>query len=148
MRQDARCSRSGRLILLSCALAVVLTAALALLGCGQSAPALIGGDVGPTIPPTTGGDVKPTHPPTPAGTATPTVTPYLATPASIAGWQTYTDSAYHFKTVIPPGRRLGTVLDTTSLGTGGATASTTPSTSLQATRAPSIPASGWACTSS
>ncbi len=33
-------------------------------------------------------------------------------PTSTAGWQTYTDTTYHFKTVIPPGWRFGTVLVT------------------------------------
>jgi hypothetical protein len=97
---------------------MVLTAALALASCDQSTPACTGGGGQATIPPTLPGDLKSTHPPI-TGTATPTVTPYLATPASNAGWQTYTDSAYRFKTVIPPGWRLETVLDNTSLGTGG-----------------------------
>jgi len=40
------------------------------------------------------------------------VTPNI-TPASIVGWRTYTDSSYHFKTVIPPSWRIGTSLDDT-----------------------------------
>src|SRR5690242_10332420 len=34
------------------------------------------------------------------------------TAPSTAGWQTYTDSTYHFKAVIPPGWRIATVTTT------------------------------------
>ena len=62
--------------------------------------------------------MKPTLPPAPAGTATPTVMPNL-TPAAAVGWLTYTDSIYHFKTVVPPGWRIGTVYDNTETNLGG-----------------------------
>jgi hypothetical protein len=59
----------------------------------------------------------PTKPPvTPGGTPFTFATPFVATPASITGWKTYTDSVYHFKTVIPPDWRIETALDNSGGG--------------------------------
>jgi hypothetical protein len=39
----------------------------------------------------------------------PVVTPTIL---PVSGWQTYTDTQYHFRTVIPPGWHVGALLDT------------------------------------
>ena len=108
MRQTISRSWSRHRVGLTCALALLLAAGLA--GCDSSvSPQFAAKDTAPAT--------------VPAGepTATSTLlieTPDIEVPTSTVGWQTYTDSTYHFKTVIPPGWRLGTVLDTDALGSG------------------------------
>jgi len=79
-------------ILLVC----LLLAAPALAGCDQ--PAAIAAPYPTSTPPPTW---------TPASSPTATVVV-----PSTASWRTYTDAAYRFKAVIPPGWRVGAFLDT------------------------------------
>jgi hypothetical protein len=91
MQHAARRARPRVAGALAC---MLLAAALALAGCDQ-----------------TSATTTPYVTPPPAPSWTPTATVLVP---SIADWATYTDSAFHFKAVIPPGWRLGTYLDTRS----------------------------------
>ncbi len=112
MRFSRGHQRSLQLALLAGALLITLTPA----ACGASS--VSSGATTSISSIGSASDMKPTLPPAPAGTATPTVMPNL-TPAAAVGWLTYTDSIYHFKTVVPPGWRIGTVYDNTETNLGG-----------------------------
>ena len=118
MRKATPRVRAGHRVGLLCALTILLATGLASCGYSSSSQLVAKGTVPVAVASATATWPDGTWTPYPYNpTETPslwTVTPYLPTPASTAGWQIYTDSAYHFKTVIPPGWRLATELDTTS----------------------------------
>lgn len=93
-RSSTRRSWSRYRVGLVCAVALLVAAGLA--GCSYSSPTQPAAQA--TLPAA-------------GATATSTsgtVMPSIEVPTSTTSWQTYTDSTYHFKTVIPPGWRIGT----------------------------------------